>query len=131
MTVLVEKRSDGPIVFVAMSEPMDFYKEIPEMFARIFELRDSIQGYSKYYTVIDMTEIKAGFAEIVFSLGEARKASKKRLPDFPVELHLVGSGDLFEMVANALAQIQYGGYAAPLYANVESALDAIHSDMKK
>jgi len=78
-----------------------------------------------------MTSIKAGFSDIVFSLGEARKASQKRRPELPTEVHLVGSGELFEMVSKALAQIQYGGYSAPLHANTEEALGAIRADQGK
>jgi hypothetical protein len=131
MTVLVEKSSEEPIITATLTEPMDYYKEMPLMFARILELRDTIQGCPKYYTIIDMTGIKADFSEIVFSLGEARKTSQKRRADLPISLHLVGSGDLFEMVANALAQIQYGGYAAPLHKTRGEALVAIHADMAK
>ncbi|MBN2548649.1 MAG: hypothetical protein JXB15_05810 [Anaerolineales bacterium] len=129
MTVLVEKLPDEPIIVADLIEPMDYYKDIPEMFARIVELRDTIVGCSKYYAIIDMSGIKADFSEIVFSLSEARKASKRRLVEFPVSVHLVGTGDLFEMVANAAAQVQYGGYKAPLYKTRQEALDAIHTDL--
>ena len=64
----------------------------------------------------------------MLSLAEARKASQKRRPEFPNKVHLVGSGEIFEMVANALAQIQYGGYSAPLFSSVEDALRAIEED---
>jgi len=131
MTIIVEKYSDEPIIVATMTEPMDFYQEMPAMFAHILELRDTIQNQPKYYTIIIMTGIKAGFSEIVFSLGEARKTSQKRRLELPIELHLVGAGEIFEMAANALAQIQYGGYAAPLHSNVEEALVAIRADMGK
>lgn len=131
MTITIEKHPDEPIITATMAEPMRFFKEIPEMFARILELRDTIQGFPRYYVIVDMTGIKAGFTEIVFSLGEARKASQKRHPEFPVKLHLVGSGELFEMVANALSQIQYGGYSAPLHTNMEEARNAIRVDQRK
>lgn len=131
MTITVEKRPDEPIIVATMINPMRFYQEVPGMFAQILRLRDTIQGHSKYYAIIDLTGIKADFSEILFSLGEARKASQKRRPDMPIGLHLVGSGDLFEMVANALSQIQYGGYAAPLHKSVEVALKAIYADMGK
>jgi len=131
MTITVEKFQDEPVIMATMTDPMNFYQEIPDMFAQILELRDSIQGHSKYYTIIDMTGIKADFSEIVFSLGEARKASQQRRPDLPNQVHLVGSGDLFEMVAKALAQIQYGGYSAPLHANTEEALEAVRVNQSK
>jgi hypothetical protein len=131
MTITVEKYPNDPIIVATMKEPMDFYQQIPDMFARILELRDNLQGYKKYYVIINMTGIKADFSEIVFSLGEARKTSQKRRPDMAISLHLVGAGDLFEMVANALSQIQYGGYTAPLHASSEEALKAIRSEMEK
>ena len=131
MTIIVEKLPGEPIIVATMSEPMEYYDEIPKMFERILELRDTIQGVPKYYTIISMTGIKAGFTEIVFSLGEARKTSQKRRADLPIGLHLVGTGDLFEMVANALSQRQYGGYAAPLYTTLSDALAAIRSDIAK
>ena len=131
MTILVEKYADDPIIVATMAEPMDFYQEIPNMLARILELRDTIQGCPKYYAIIDMTEVKADFSEIVFSLGEMHKVGQKRRPEFPVGLHLVGSGDVFGLVASALAQLQYGGYSAPLHTNTEEALKAIRADMGK
>lgn len=78
-----------------------------------------------------MTGIKASFSKIVFTLGEARKASQKRHPEFPNKLHFVGSGEIFEITVNALAQIQYGGYSAPLHANTEEVLSAIYADLGK
>ena len=129
MTITVEKYPDEPIIVATMTAPMSFYQEMPGMFAQILRLRDTIRGCSKYYAIIDMTGIKANFPEILFSLGEARKASQKRRPDLPIGLHLVGSGELFEMVANALSQIQYGGYNAPLHKTIEAALKAVRADM--
>jgi hypothetical protein len=131
MTIVVEQFPDDPIIFVNMTEPMDYYKEIPEMFSHILELRETIQDRPKYYLVIDMTGIKADFSEIIFALGEARKTSQKRRPDLPVDMHLVGSGELFELVANALAQLQYGGYSAPLHKTAEEAMNLIQADLAK
>ena len=129
MTIIVEKLPDEPIIVATMSEPMDFYNEMPQMFARILELRDTIQGSPKYYCIIVMTGIQVDFGEIVFSLNEVRKTSAKRRPDLPISLHLVGAGDLFEMVANALSQRQYGGYAAPLHFTAEEALAAVRAQI--
>lgn len=131
MPINVEKQPDTPVIIATMNEPMDFYKEIPEMFARILELRDSIQDHPMYYTIVDLTDIKADFSEIVFALSEARKASQKRRPGFPNSVHLVGSGRLFEMAANALAQAQYGEYSAPLHSTMEEALAAVQADISK
>ena len=132
MTLHIEKLPDAPIIVATLSDPMDFYQEIPQMFARILELRDTLQPVPpKYYPVIVMTGIKAGFTEIVFSLGEARKTSQKRRPDTAASVHLVGAGDLFEMVANALGQRQYGGYAAPLHSSKEEALSAIRAELAR
>ena len=128
MTVVVEQYQDHPIIIATISEPVDYRQDIPDMFTRILELRDTLKSYSKYYTIVDVTGIKPNFSELLFSLGEARKASQKRRPEFPNEIHMVGSGELFEMAANALSQIQYGGYTAPLHANVEEALNAIRAN---
>ncbi len=131
MTIDVEKYPDGPIIVATMKEPMDFYKEIPDMFARILELRDTIQDYPMYFTIVDMTGIKADFSEIVFSLSEARKAIQQRRPEFPNSVHLVGSGRLFELASNALAQAQYGEYSAPLHSTMEDALNVVRADINK
>ena len=128
MTVVVEQYQDQPIIIATISEPVDYRQDIPDMFTCILELRDTLKSYSKYYTIVDVTGIKPNFSELLFSLGEARKASQKRRPEFPNEIHMVGSGELFEMAANALSQIQYGGYTAPLHANVEEALNAIRAN---
>jgi len=76
-----------------------------------------------------MTGIKPNFSEIVFALNQARQTSKKRRPEFPMVLNLVGSGELFELVANALAQTQYGEYSAPLQTSIEKALEAVRADL--
>lgn len=131
MTIHIEKYPDEPIIFVSMVEPMDYYQEVPDMFTRILELRDTIEGYSRYYVIMDMTGIKPNFSEIVFSLSHARKASQKRRSEFPMVLNLVGAGELFELVANALAQAQYGEYTAPLQTSVEKALAAVRADIEK
>ena len=131
MTVVVEQYQDQPIIIATLSEPVDYRQEVPDMLSRILELRDTLTGCSKYYIILDMTGIKPSFSEIVFSLGEARKASQKRRPELPSKVHLIGSGELFEMLANALAQIQYGGYAAPLHATFDDALKSVLADQAK
>lgn len=129
MPIHVEKQPVEPIIVANFTEPVDYYSEIAGMFARILELRDTIQGGHKYYVIVDLCGLKPNFNEIVYSLSEARRASMKRRPDLLVSLHLVGSGTLFEMVANALSQRQYGGYAAPLHLTAAQALEAIHAEI--
>ena len=131
MTIVVEKLPDEPIITAIFSEPMNYVAEVPAMFARILEIRDTIQGSPKYYVIISMTGIKAGFTDIVFSLNEARKTGQRRNPAMPVSLHLVGQGDLFEMVASALGQRQYGGYAAPLHMSLDEAFAAVRAEISE
>lgn len=129
MTVTVEKLTEEPIIVATFANPMNYYVDVPEMFSKILELRETITGSPKYYIIIDMSAIKANFNEIVFSLGEARKASARRIPTMPASLHLVGAGDIFKMVADALGQGQYGGYKAPLYTSVDRALQVVHEEL--
>lgn len=132
MPITVELLPNEPIIVATMREPIDYNDEVPPMFTQMLELRDTeLAGkFKKYYVVIDMIGIKPSFSEIVFSLNEARKTGQKRLPDLPMSLNLVGAGDLFEMVANALRQTQYGEYKAPLQPTLEKTLEAIRADMQ-
>ena len=129
MTIQVDKLPKEPIIIAAFINPVDYQTQVPAMFARILELRDAIVDSPRYYVIIDMSHLKPGFGDIVFSLGEARKASMLRRPDIVISLHLVGSGDLFEMVAGALSQMQYGGYGAPLHKSIEEALAAVRAEI--
>lgn len=130
MSIVVEKLPGEPIIVATLSEPMNYAKEIPTMFSRILEIRDTIVDSPKYWLIIEMSRIKPDFDDIMFSLGEARKASKQRRPDMPISLHMVGFGGLFKMVANAMSQHQYGGYAiTPLHLSLSEALDAIHAEI--
>ena len=129
MPITVEQLPDEPIIVATMREPIDYTKETPPMFARMLAIRDAelVGNFDEYYVVIDMIGIKPNFSEIVFALNEARKTGQQRRPDMPMSLNLVGSGDLFEMVANALAQTQYGEYKAPLQSTLEKSLRAIRA----
>jgi hypothetical protein len=76
MPVAVEKYQDQPIIMASFTEPVDYYKNFHSMFTRILDLRNAIQGAPKYYTIIERTGLKPSFSELVFSLGETRKASQ-------------------------------------------------------
>jgi hypothetical protein len=130
MSITIEKLPDEPIVTVVFKDPVNFYAEVAPAFARIVEIRDNLVGVSKYYMIVDLTGIKPSFGDIVHTLGEARKAGEHRRADLPANMHLVGRGELFEMVANALGQRQYGGYSAPLHRTYEEALSAIRADIR-
>ena len=132
MPITVELLPDEPIIVATMREPINYTEETPPMFTQMIELRDKeLAGkFNKYYVIIDMQGIKPSFSEIVFSLNEARKTGANRLPNLSMTLNLVGSGDLFEMVANALGQTQYGEHKAPLQPTLEKALEAIRADIK-
>ena len=131
MPITVERYQDQPIIIATITEPIDGDRDFLDMFARILGIRDTIQGYPKYYTIIDMTRFAPSFSEFFFALVEARKASQKRRPEFPNEIHLVGSGELFRLASNALGQVQYGGYTAPLHANIDEALNAVRANQAK
>lgn len=130
MTIQVEKLPDEPIIVATFTNPMNYYAELPVMFNRIIELRDTLVGYAKYYVIIDISRVTADFSEIVFALGEVRKASQKRRADLPISLHMVGVGEIVQMIVNAMPQFQYGGYVAPLYSTLEQALEAIRKDIR-
>jgi hypothetical protein len=129
VTITVNKQPDGPIILATFEEPVDWHTEVPDMFAQIFALRDTFEGCPKYYVIIDVSAVKVGFGEMVSALGEVRAASKKRRPDMPIQLSMVGSGSLIEFAAKAMQQSQYGEYHSPLYTSVEKALEVIHADI--
>ncbi|MBN1313496.1 MAG: hypothetical protein JXB30_18965 [Anaerolineae bacterium] len=129
MTIIVEKLPDGPVILASYQEPMNWEKETPDMFEQIFAIRDTFEGYPKYYTIIDVSAVKVGFGEMVLALGEVRKASKRRRPDMPIRISLVGSGNLVELASKAMEQHQYGEYRVPLYTSLDKTLDDIRADI--
>ncbi|MCJ7432003.1 MAG: hypothetical protein MUO77_00805 [Anaerolineales bacterium] len=129
MPITVEKLSGEPIIVATFTEPMNYIAEVPSMFSRILELRDTIEDSLKYWVIIEMSGIKPDFDDVMFSLGEARKASKQRRSDMPISLHMVGTGGLFKMIASAMSQHQYGEYTTPLHLSLSEALDVIRTDI--
>lgn len=129
MTITVNRLPDGPIIVATYREPMDWHKEVPEMFEQIFTLRDTFEGCPKYYVIIDVSAVKVGFSEMVTALGEVRSASKRRRADMPIQLSMVGSGTLIQFASKALGQQQYGEYHTPLHASLDEALHAIRADI--
>jgi hypothetical protein len=130
MTINVEQLPDEPIIVATFVEPMNYQEEAPWMFQRFVELRDAaLEGYSRYYTIIDTNGVKAGFSEIVFMLGESRTARQNRREDRPVSLALIGSGGLMEMAAKAMSQRQYGGTGMRLFNTLDAALETIRAEL--
>jgi hypothetical protein len=130
MTITVERLPNEPIIVATFAEPMRYDAEVPAMFARILELRETIINSPKYYVLIDITAVKPGFNEVMFSLSEVRKASQKRRPDLPISLHLAGEGDLFSLLAKSMSQMQYGSYIAPLHPSADEALKSIRAQIE-
>ena len=129
MTITVEKLPGEPIVIATYQEPIDWQKEIPEMFEQILVLRDTFEGCPKYYAILDLRAIKIGFSEMVLTMGEARKAGKKRRPDMPVSPSLIGSGPIIRLASKAMEQQQYGEYRVALYTSLDKALDMIRAEI--
>ena len=130
MTITVERMPEEPIIIATFVEPVDFRLETPPMFQQFIELRDTeLEGYSRYYTIIDTNGVKAGFSDIVFTLGETRAAREKRREDRPVTLILVGSGGLMELASKAMGQSQYGGYGMRLFTSLDDALESIREEL--
>ena len=130
MTITVERLPNEPIILATFSEPMTYNPEVPEMFERILELRETIVGSPRYYVLIDLSQVKPGFNDIMFALSEVRKASAQRRADMPISLHLAGEGDLFNLFSKFMSQTQYGSYVAPIHSNVSAALENIRAQIK-
>jgi microcompartment protein CcmK/EutM len=130
MTITVEQLPGEPILIATFIEPMDYHQDAPWMFQRFVEMRDTdLEGYSRYYTIIDTNGVKAGFSDIVFTLGESRAARQHRREDRPVSLALVGSGGLMELASKAMGQSQYGGYSMRLFTSLDAALEATRAEL--
>lgn len=129
MPITVDKLSDEPIIVSTFTEPINYDTDLSEMFSKILEFRDKIENSPKYYAVMDISRIKPGFSDIVLSLGEVRKVSKKRRADIPINLHLVGDGDFFSILAKAMTQTQYGNYTARFHSSLSKALDIIRAEI--
>lgn len=129
MPVTVTRVPDTPIITAVLEPPFNVRDEAPEMFQAFINIRDTIEGYDRYFVVIDASQITFGFSEIVGFLGESRAARQQRRDDMPVSVAIVGTGALVEMATNALSQQQYGGYKVRLFTSLDDALDAIHAEL--
>jgi hypothetical protein len=132
MTIHVSRLPDEAIIVATFEPPLNLHEEIPWMFQKFLELRDTIENSRIYYVVIDTATsrgAKYNFGEVVFILGEARTASRQKRPDMEARLMLVGGGVLIDMAAKAMAQLQYGSYAMRMYATVEDALSTARAEL--
>ena len=130
MPINVECLPDEPIIIASFVEPIDYREESPWMFQRFVEIRDTdLEGYSRYYTIIDTNGVKVGFSDMVFIMGESRIARQQRREDRPVTLVLVGSGGLMELASKAAGQRQYGSYSMRLFTSLEDALESIRAEL--
>ncbi len=132
MTIQVSQLPDEAIITAIFEPPMNLHEEIPWMFQRFIELRDTLENSSVYYVVLDTATSRGtrySFGDVVFILGEARIASRQKRPDMEARLMLVGGGMLLDMAAKAMAQLQYGSYAMRLYATVEEALSTARAEI--
>jgi hypothetical protein len=130
MTITVERLPGEPIIVATFVEPLNIQDDVPRMFQRFIELRNTeLEDYSRSFTIIDANDAKLGFSDIVFVLGESRAAREHRREDRPVSLSLVGSGWLIELAAKAMGQSQYGGRGMRMYTSVDAALEAIRAEL--
>jgi hypothetical protein len=129
MAITVNRLENGPIVVASCQEPVDWRQDSPGMLEQIVELRDSIKGYPRYYVVIDLSEVKIGFTDIVMALAALRKAEEKRRQDMPASVFVVGSGQLTQIASQAIGQQQYGEYRVQVHTSLDKALDSIHAEM--
>lgn len=129
MTVTVNRPTDEPIILITCQKPMDWTQEFHAALEEMVRLRDSLEGCSKYYAIVDVSAVTMGFSEVVLALGEAHEASKKHREDMPVSLSLVGSGGLMELASKAMGQQQYGKYHMPLYTSLDKALEIARADI--
>ncbi len=125
MSIHVEKLQNEPIITVTFEEPINYLAEVPEAFDAILMLRGTITGSTRHYVILDISQIKAGFSEIVLALGEEKRASMLGRHDLPLSLAVVGSGFLSEKAATAIERAQVEAYQIPLFASLDQALAAI------
>lgn len=126
MPIQVTRLPGEPIITAVFEEPADFHAEVPAMFQRVIELRDTIEDSDRYFFIMDVSAARLSFSDIVFAMGESRIARDQRRDDLPVTTLMVGSGPLLEMAAKAMNQRQYGGYGMRLCTSMDEALSVIH-----
>jgi hypothetical protein len=129
MTICIELLPDEPIIVATFQNPMTYRAEVPRMFQQIIDLRDTLDGYNQYYTVLDVSQVKVGFGDMVYTMGESITVQQQRRPDMPLRLVLIGKGALMELASRAMGQEQYGGYGTWLYTSLDEALEAIRVDL--
>lgn len=109
---------------------MNLREEIPAMFQSYIELSKTLGASPVLYVITDTTDLTSvAFSDLVFVLSESRVMRSHRTDGQSVRLMLVGAGNLFELAAKAMGQLQYGSQWMRLFPTLGDALAAARAEL--
>ncbi len=113
----------GEPIMLNRPDPATFSaaKDVPVDNERMLQLLDA--SGQPLYLIIDLTNVKVSFSDIVMSMATLTKSSRAvlRHPNLK-QIVVVTTFELFSLAAKALKQAQYGGLEAQVFPTLDEAL---------
>lgn len=121
MPPTVEKLPGEPIAIVTHYPP---YKPDQDIVAAEHELAKILAEMQEpLFVITDYSGVDVSFNDLVMSLADASSRTEAAsVRSDKIRLVLVGSSDLVELGASALAQEQYGSVQTPFFKSIDEAL---------
>jgi hypothetical protein len=110
-----------PIILHKLDATFSLAKDMIPDSERVTKLLDSSQ--QPLYLIVDLTDVKLNFSDLVASMATATKGGKAvlRHPNIK-QIIAVTTSDLLALGAKALKQAQYGQLEAQVFSSLDEAL---------
>ncbi len=126
MPVKLEPRVSERILVQRYIQPVDLAAELPAAIEAIAEFSREVQG--AFFAVIDMRAAPINLDGLI----EALDLVRRKLANVPVRFVAIGTGEMVELAASAVAQRQYGSFEpAKVFATEEEALAYCLAELKE
>lgn len=124
MSYTVERINEQPIILIRMLAPLNPYEDLSNLYRDSDALTADIAG--KIYRVVDWTAAQLTFELVTDLLDTQRRMTAQTSPrSSRVMNHYVVSDHWGRFMIDAIRQSQYGGVQAPMFPNVEEALQHV------
>ncbi len=126
MPIQFEPNIRERVIILRYVNPVDPERDVPAAIQALADFGRQVQGV--FYAVTDVREFRLTFDTLTESLDMVRRS----LVGIPVRFAVIGSGNLIELAAQAIAQQQYGGFEmAKVFATEAEALAYCRTELGK
>src|SRR5574341_1561054 len=122
MAISFEDVPGEPVLIAVFHNPLQAAKDTAAFNEAIHSRLDALGPDELLWVISDLTGVTINFADAIFGLAEAAKASIGAFRDRRVRMVLIGVGDMIKFLVNAAEQKQYGGVKGHVCASMEEAL---------